>query len=350
MTSIPTVIIGGTGYVAGELLRLVLDHPHLDLTAVASQSQAGKPISDVFPHLASALKAKQYASRDELSDYLKDRVAVFSAAPHGASADMLAGIIATAKTNQCAINIVDASADFRFTTASAWEAVYTQSHGAPELIEDFGTGLPEHTRSSTNDHIGHPGCFATAMLLGCVPLLDLELVEPSLSAFGVTGSTGSGRSPIATTHHPYRHANFYAYKPLHHRHAAEVIEMCATKTGVTPVLNFVPHSGPFARGIHMTLQATLRDSISEVEIRKKLREYYVDDPFLTIVDGTPRIKDVVGSNYAHIGVATQGKTLVVFCAIDNLLKGAAGGAVQWMNLLQGWDESTGLTAASPGWL
>jgi N-acetyl-gamma-glutamyl-phosphate reductase len=347
---IATLVIGGTGYVSGELLRLILDHPQLELRAVASQSQAGERIASVFPHLASKLGDLSYVGRDTLAEHLTGKVAVFSAAPHGASAPMISELIATAKAYDCEINIVDASADFRFTSASAWEAVYGQPHGAPELISEFATGLPEHVDAPGKQHVGHPGCFATAMLLSIVPLLKLDLTEPTVAAMGITGSTGSGRTPIATTHHPYRHANLYAYKPLEHRHAPEVVEMCASASNVEPTLNFVPHSGPFARGIHMTVQATLQRSANAEEIKQQFAEFYNAHPFVTVVDGTPRLKDVVGTNHAQIGIAVNGNALVVFCTIDNLVKGAAGGALQWMNRLLGLPETSGLEAVAPGWL
>jgi N-acetyl-gamma-glutamyl-phosphate reductase len=348
--SVAAIVVGGTGYVAGELIRLILDHPHLNLRAVASQSQAGTQIASIFPHLANVPGDMAYVGRDQLGEHLHGKVAIFSAAPHGASAELIAGIIQTAAAQQCEVHVVDASADFRFESAAAWESVYGQAHGAPELLGQFGTGLPEHVASPTGNHIGHPGCFATAMLLGSVPLLSLGLIQPTINAFGITGSTGSGRSPIETTHHPFRHANLYAYKPLAHRHAAEVVEMCHTASGITPALNFVPHSGPFARGIHMTLQAQLKTQVSADELKTKLQTFYAEHPFVTVVDGTPRLKDVVGSNHARLGVAVNNDAIVVFCVIDNLVKGAAGGAMQWMNRLLGFDETAGLTAVPPGWL
>jgi N-acetyl-gamma-glutamyl-phosphate reductase len=188
------------------------------------------------------------------------------------------------------------------------------------------------------------------MLLGSVPLLAMDLIEPQIYAFGITGSTGSGRSPIATTHHPLRHSNLYAYKPLSHRHGPEVVGITTAVTGVRPELHFIPHSGPFARGIHMTLQAALKQPLSSQQLRDKFADFYAGKPFIEVVDETPRIKDVVGSNYAHIGVSAEGMTVAVFITIDNLLKGAAGGAVQWMNRLLGLDETAGLVAPGPGWI
>jgi N-acetyl-gamma-glutamyl-phosphate reductase common form len=348
--SIPTIVLGGTGYVAGELLRLIAAHPRLELAAAVSESQAGATIKSVFPHLQNVFGEQSYISRDQLGPYLHGKVALFSAAPHGASAAMIAELLELAEQQNCQLTVVDASADFRFPSAAAYEAVYSHPHGAPQLLEHFSSGIPEHMANPAQPHVGHPGCFATAMLLGTVPMLAMDLIEPQVHAFGITGSTGSGRSPSASTHHPLRHANLYAYKPLAHRHAPEVAGITEALTKTKLELHFIPHSGPFARGIHMTLQATLKQPLSGEQLRAKLTEFYKDKPFVEIVTGTPRIKDVVGSNYAHIGVAVEGNSVAIFIAIDNLMKGAAGGAVQWMNRLLELDETLGLTTPGPGWI
>jgi N-acetyl-gamma-glutamyl-phosphate reductase len=348
-TKIPTIVLGGTGYVAGELLRLIASHPQLELAAAVSESQAGSAIKSVFPHLQNAFGDQIYITLDEVGPHLKGRIALFSAAPHGASAAMIADLLKQAQQNECLMTVVDVSADFRYSTAAAYEAVYGNAHGAPALLDQFHSALPEHSDSDV-PHIGHPGCFATAMLLGTVPLLELGLVDTDIHAFGITGSTGSGRAPIATTHHPLRHANLYAYKPLAHRHAPEVEAICAAVTGTQPSLHFIPHSGPFARGIHMTLTAKLTEKLSTAELSAKFSDYYADKSFVEITNTTPRIKDVVGSNYAHIGVAVDDSVAAVFIVIDNLVKGAAGGAIQWMNRRLGFDETAGLTAPGPGWL
>ncbi len=351
---IPTIVLGGTGYVAGELLRLIAGHPNLSLAAAVSESQAGEGIRDVFPHLQHAFARQCYISRDALDDELHKlagrQVALFSAAPHGASAALIAGVLKAAAAAGCKMTVVDASADFRFADNASYQAVYGHPHGAQELLDAFDSALPEHLADSTKPHIGHPGCFATSMLLGAVPLIQSGLTDGVLHAFGITGSTGSGRSPIATTHHPLRHSNLYAYKPLSHRHAPEVTGICEALTGNELDLRFIPHSGPFARGIHMTLQAELVRDVSTADIRKLLQDFYADAAFVDVVDGMPRIKDVAGSNYAHIGAVVEGSAVAVFVAIDNLLKGAAGGCVQWMNIKLGLDETAGLLAPGPGWI
>ncbi len=357
-TIYPTIVLGGTGYVAGELLRLIAGHPQLRLAAAVSESQAGEVIREVFPHLQHAFAQQAYISREALDDVLAElggqHVALFSAAPHGASAALIAGVLESAATAGCEMTVVDASADFRFATNEGYERVYGHPHGAQPLLDRFCSVLPEHRAHSDSaaiaPHVGHPGCFATSMLLGTVPLLEFGISDGIVHAFGITGSTGSGRSPIATTHHPLRHSNLYAYKPLSHRHAPEVMGITYAVTGHELDLRFIPHSGPFARGIHMTLQAELVKNVTTAEVRQQLADYYADQPFVDVLDDMPRIKDVAGSNYAHIGVVVEDSALAIFVAIDNLLKGAAGGCVQWMNIKLGLDETAGLTAPGPGWI
>ena len=247
------------------------------------------------------------------------------------------------------MRVADISADFRYSTVAAYERVYKHGHGAPERIEQFTCAVPEHLAELTTPHIAHPGCFATAVLLASVPLLAQGLIEPRLFVSGVTGSTGSGRHPTAGTHHPQRHSDLYAYNPLAHRHTPEVRALAAAATGVDAEFAFVPHSGPFARGIHVTVQAVLKSSVSSADLQRSLSDYYDQSVFVRVGTEPPRLKDVVTSNYAELSGATQGSTVVVMCAIDNLVKGAAGGAIQWMNRILGYEETAGLLTPAPGW-
>ena len=166
---------------------------------------------------------------------------------------------------------------------------------------------------------------------------------------GITGSTGSGKSPQDGTHHPERHSNLYAYKPLSHRHVPEVERLIEKATTRQITVNFVPQSGPFARGIYVVVQASLTDGASADAIRHEFDRQYADCEFVRVIDGTPRLKDVVASNYAHLGISVRDDSVVVICAIDNLVKGAAGGAIQWMNRLWSLPETSGLLAPAPAW-
>lgn len=348
---IKAVVLGASGYVGGELIRLILAHPNLELAAAVSGSRDGQAIADTFGHLRANLQDTAFLGRDRWWSELDDHsnLALFSAAPHGASAKSLSDALAQAASKNIQVHAVDSSADFRFADQETWESIYGLRHGAPDLLDDFHCAVPEHCHSIEAAHVGHPGCFATATLLAAVPLMQSGLSEAEIFVSGVTGSTGSGRAPQAGTHHPERNSNFYAYKPLAHRHAPEVARLSKTASGRSTAVHFVPHSGPFARGIHITLQAKASQALTEDTLRRVFVDAYAESPFVNVVDNTPRIKDVVASNYCHLSVATDGETIVIMSAIDNLVKGAAGGAVQWMNRLWGLPETAGLTATAAGW-
>jgi len=348
---VPAIVLGGTGYVAGELLRLLAAHPYLDLAAVASDSQPDEPVAQFFRHLHPVLPHLRFAGHDEVLEYVTANplTAVFSAAPHGVSAGLIDRLLTAAEQAGTGPRVVDISADFRYASAAAYEAVYKHGHGAPDRIAEFTCAVPEHLNALHTQHVAHPGCFATAILLASVPLLSLGLVEPRLFVSGITGSTGSGRQPTAGTHHPQRHSDLYAYNALAHRHTPEVTALAMAASGVEAEFNFVPHSGPFARGIHVTVQAVARGPMTSHELVHALREYYDQSIFVRVGGELPRVKDVVASNFAQIGGVAQGQTVAVMCAIDNLTKGAAGGAVQWMNRMLGYEETAGLMQAAPGW-
>jgi len=351
MKSVPAAVLGATGYVGGELLRLIAAHPLFELVAAVSESRAGDAIGDAFPHLAGALGDAVFAAHGGWLDSVPagSPLALFSAAPHGASAAMIANVLEQAETRNIPVHTVDVSADFRYRDAAAYQAVYGVAHGAPQLLGDFICAVPEHVADTDVQHVAHPGCFATAILLAAVPLLRSGLVTPELFVTGITGSTGSGRSPQPGTHHPERHSNLYAYKALAHRHAPEIVNLAEAASGTRARVNFVPHSGPFARGIFVTVQAKAAGPVATAELREHFDSQYAESPFVRVVDGSPRLKNVVASNMAEVGVAVSGDTVVAMSAIDNLVKGAAGGAVQWMNRLFGQPDTAGLTAIPPGW-
>ena len=349
--SISAVVLGASGYVGGELLRLIAAHPEFDFAAAISESQAGQPIAATFSNLGPHYGDQGFVGYDDWLDLLDDgaNLALFSAAPHGASAALIAKALAAANEKNLSIHVVDSSADFRYTNQLDYEVVYGSEHGAPNLLKEFTCAVPEHVDSATTEHVGHPGCFATATLLAVVPLINSGITAPEVFVSGITGSTGSGRKPQPGTHHPERHSNLYAYKPLAHRHAPEIAALTEAATGRETAVHFVPHSGPFARGIHATVQAKVDGKVRTEELLDIYRKAYADAPFVELVAGTPRIKDVVASNTCRIGVAGGNGSVVVMSAIDNLVKGAAGGAVQWMNRLWDLPETAGLTALAPGW-
>jgi N-acetyl-gamma-glutamyl-phosphate reductase common form len=349
--AIPTVVLGGSGYVAGELLRLLSGHPQFELAAVMSDSQPGEPLARAFPHLESAYPQTRFASQAQAQQVLCEapQAALFSAAPHGVSAALIDALLTAAERAGSAARVVDISADFRYASAEAYAAVYARPHAAPARLRQFTCAVPEHLTRLTTPHVAHPGCFATAMLLASVPLLSGGVIAPEVFVSGVTGSTGSGSKPIQGTHHPLRHGDLYSYSALAHRHVPETAACALAASGVQAQFAFVPHSGPFARGIHVTLQAALTRPLDTPQLRSLLAAFYADAPFVRVTGAAPRVKDVACSNYAHLSAAASGGTAAVMCAIDNLNKGAAGGAMQWMNRLFGLPESSGLTSPAPGW-
>jgi N-acetyl-gamma-glutamyl-phosphate reductase common form len=347
----PAIVLGGTGYVAGELLRLLAAHPQFEVAAILSDSQPGAPVAGAFAHLRSAYPALRFSDLDEIDAFIRStpRSALFSAAPHGVAAAIIDRLLAAAESAGTRVYCVDISADFRYSSPAAYEAVYKHPHGAPARIREFTCAVPEHLQKSPTPHVAHPGCFATATLLATVPLLALGLTDTRLFVTGITGSTGSGRKPVEGTHHPHRHSDLYTYGALSHRHVPEIIACAKLATGVEAELNFVPHSGPFARGIHVTVQASLKKSIGTAQALEALKSYYKDCPFVRVGDTAPRVKDVATSNYANLSAVTNGNSIAVLSVVDNLNNGAAGGAIQWMNRLLGFEETSGLTAAAPGW-
>ena len=295
---IPAIVLGGTGYVSGELLRLIVGHPNFALAGVMSDSAPGELAGKSFPHLAGVLGDLAFKSQAQIAALLASEPtsAVFCAAPHGAAAALIDNLLKAAESAGTRPRFVDISADFRFATAAAYEAVYKHPHGAPHRLAQFTCAVPEHLKKVTTPHVGHPGCFSTAILLASVPLLASGLTDPTLFVSGVTGSTGSGRKPVEGTHHPTRHSDLYSYGALGHRHTPEITALAKAASGVEAEFSFVPHSGPSSRGIHATVQARLKSARDAASMVNMLREYYAGSPFVRVLDNAPRVKDIVASN------------------------------------------------------
>src|SRR4029453_11629705 len=261
---------------------------------VMSDSQPGESVGKAFPHLAAIHAATKFKSQDEVDRLVAElpQSAIFGAAPHGVSHVLIDSLLKTAERAKTKPRVVDISADYRYSTPEAYAAVYKHEHGAPARIKDFTCAVPEHLQKLETAHVAHPGCFATSALLASVPLLALDLVEPTLFLSGVTGSTGSGRKPVEGTHHPGRHSDLYSYNAPAHRHAPEIAACAKAASGVEADIAFVPHSGPFARGIHMTVQARLKAPTDTARVLAGLREFYAHSPFVRVTDTAPRVKDV----------------------------------------------------------
>ncbi len=350
---IPAVVLGGSGYVAGELLRLVAGHPRLAVAAAVSTSQAGEPVDAAFPHLAGVLPAGlRFSDGGALAPLLAPGrdVAVFAATPHGATAALLDGVLAQAEAAAARAHAVDLSADFRFSDPARFASIYGRPHGAPARCASFACAVPEHVEGAPAPHAAQPGCFTTAAVLAAYPLLALGIADDGVFVSAVTGSSGSGRTPVPGTHHPERSGNIVAYAPLAHRHEAEMRALLArARGGIEPEVEFVPHSGPYVRGIHATVRLSLADALPAEALVEQVTRFYRGSPFVTVSLEPPRLNEVVGTNRCRLGVAARGRTAVVTSVIDNLVKGAAGGAVQWMNRLLGLPDETGLVLAGLGW-
>lgn len=350
---IPVGILGGTGYVAGELLRLLALHPRFEVAGVASAGHAGESVLSAFPHLAgTAPGALRFDAVESLQERLLDgrSLGLFAATPHGETATLVDTFMSRAQQAGADLRVVDLSADFRYADPAAYAGVYGRAHGAPARCSSFTCALPEHLSDLPGQAVAHPGCFTTAALLPLFPLVAADLVEEDLFVSAVTGSSGSGRTPSPKTHHPERSGNLYAYSPLAHRHEPEMRMLLErARPGCAPAVEFVPHSGPFVRGIHATLRATLKTPASAEAVTSVLGSFYAGSPFVEVSVEPPRLTDVVGTNRCRIGVAVRGRTAVLTCVLDNLIKGAAGGGVQWMNRLFGLEEDAGLRLPGMGY-
>ena len=341
---IKAAIFGGSGYGGSELLRILLFHPHVDVVLVTANEHADKRVAEVHRNLHGLTDLSFVKQPETLDGVLDDVDCVFFALPHGQAMSLVPNIPPQ-------IKVIDLSGDFRLRDQSLFESHYKQPHTAMDTQAGFVYGLTETNREAVRHArlIANPGCFATATLLASVPLLSLGLTSPTLFVSGITGSTGSGRKPVDGTHHPVRHSDLYSYSALSHRHAPEIAACARAASGIEADFAFVPHSGPFARGIHVTVQAPLKSSLDTPRVLVALRDFYAHAPFVRVTDQAPRVKEVATTSYAHLSAVANGRTVAVMCAIDNLNKGAAGGAVQWMNRMFGLPETAGLMAPAPGW-
>lgn len=342
MKPLEAAILGGSGYAAAELIRRLLLHPHVELVRVASIDHVGEPLSAAHPHLEGRTELVfERLSPEEASASMS---VVFLALPHTVSAGVVPRILGTGP------KVIDLSGDYRLRDRNAYAFYYGSAHPAPDLLARAVYGLPEENRHAlrTADLIASPGCFATAVTLSLLPLARAGILEGSVDVVGMTGSSGSGAAPSAATHHPVRAQNLKTYKPLTHQHLPE-IEQTLTQAGAKNLtLHFVPVSAPLTRGIFVTSFARVNAEHTPDAISEAFRGAYRDEPFVRLpIRRLPEVVAVSGSNYAEVGfelgrVVGGLRTVVCFSAIDNLIKGGAGQAVQSMNIALGLDESEAL--------
>lgn len=335
---IKSAIYGAAGYAGGELLRLLLDHPKAEPTAVISRSQAGQPVSSVHAHLS---RLTDLVFTSELPKGPDEPDVIFLAGAHGYAAEIAPALLDTG------IPVVDLSADFRIRSAASFEKFYGPVKPGFARQKEFVYGLPELFREqiASTRAVASPGCFATAAILAVAPLWRAGLVDPAaaVTVFAATGSSGAGVTPTPTTHHPRRASAFFAYAIEGHRHLPEIEESLSAVGGpAAGRIVFQTHSAPLVRGIFTMAAVPLASELDKPALKTVFEEAYGNEFFVRLVEGSPDVAAVKGTNFADLGVAVQGRVAKVFVAIDNLVKGAAGQAIQAMNVMFSLPEASGL--------
>ncbi|MGB8518307.1 MAG: N-acetyl-gamma-glutamyl-phosphate reductase [Gallionella sp.] len=330
-------IVGGTGYTGVELLRLLAVHPQVSLQVITSRADAGTLVSQMFPSLRGFVDMP-FAHPDEA--HLEKCDVVFFATPNGIAMQQTRALL------DAGVRVIDLAADFRLQDISTWEKWYGMTHACPDLIAEAVYGLPEVNRAKIKNArlVANPGCYPTAVQLGFIPLLEAEVVDSSsLIADAKSGVSGAGRKAEIGSLFAEAGDNFKAYGVAGHRHLPEIKQGLARVRNDQVGLTFVPHLTPLIRGIHATLYAKLTSSI---DLQALYEERYQDEPFVDVMPAgsLPETRSVRGSNRCRIAIHRPqgGDTVVVLSVIDNLVKGAAGQAVQNMNIMFGLHEATAL--------
>ncbi len=331
-------IVGGTGYTGVELLRLLAAHPQVNIEIVTSRSEAGKSVVQVFPNLLPELGL--VFSKPELGA-LKNCECVFFAAPNGTAMHMVPELL------QAGVKIIDLAADFRIKDAATWAHWYKQKHACPEVLSETIYGLPEIHREEIKNAqlIANPGCYPTAVILGALPILEKGVAFKQLIADAKSGVSGAGRAANVPTLFSEAGENFKAYNVAAHRHWPEIKQEIDGVANASIDFTFTPHLVPMVRGIFATLYITKVDASEDLAALYNQR--YANEPFVHVLEDNvlPETKNVRGSNHCMISIQRPGDrdTVVVLSVIDNLVKGAAGQAVQNMNIMFSLDEQMGLT-------
>jgi len=349
MKRLKAVVIGGTGYGGAELCRRLLIHPDVELVRVVAVDHVGEPLGAVHPPLTgrTALRFENVPPEEAA----RGADVALLALPHKVSAHHAPAILAAG------VKVVDMSGDFRLRDAAAYERYYGAKHPHPELLGSFVYGLPELNREAIRAAraVASPGCFATTIELGLLPLARAGRLPRAVHVVGMTGSSGSGIAPTAGTHHPVRAVNLKPYKVLDHQHTPEILETLAAAGAPGVELGFVPVSAPLSRGILATSFVELPADTSVDSVTALFAESYAREPFVRFVrDRPPEVAAVAGSNYAEVGFTLgppsgEGgtRTLAIVSATDNLIKGGAGQAIQNMNLMLGLSETASLEDPGP---
>lgn len=332
-------IFGGSGYGGSELLRILLFHPNVEIVLVTANEHAGKRVGDVHRNLLSLTDLEFTVAPADLSG-LTDLDIAFFALPHGQALGLIPSLPASVKA-------IDLSGDFRIDDPDVFKANYNLDHTATDLQGRFVYGLTETNRDAIAGahYIANPGCFATATLLALAPMVKSGLLTGKIIVDAKTGSSGSGAKAAANTHHPQRSNSFYAYKPFTHQHVPEITQHLGSVGDFASELVFMTHSLPVSRGIFASCYMETKANLTNEDLKNIFTSFYSRSFFVRIVDGSPDINWVKNTNFCDIGSFSSGTQIVVFSVVDNLVKGAAGQAVQNMNLMFGLDETTGLVFA-----
>ena len=332
-------VVGGTGYTGVELLRLLAAHPASELAVITSRSEAGQAVADMFPNLRGHIDLA--FSVPDIGQ-LTDCDLVFFATPNGTAMTMVPQLL------EAGVRVIDLAADFRLQQVEEWQQWYGMEHACPEYLQQAVYGLPEINRAQIAQArlVANPGCYPTAVQLGFLPLLEEGLVEAGhLIADAKSGVSGAGRKATTAMLLCEASENFKAYAVPGHRHLPEIRQGLQMAAGKPVGLTFVPHLTPMIRGIHATLYAQLLDADRDLQALFEAR--YSDEPFVDVLPAGshPETRSVRGANHCRIAIhrPQQGNTVVVLSIIDNLVKGAAGQALQNMNVMFGLDENTGLS-------
>ncbi len=343
-------VIGGSGYGGAEMIRRLLLHPEVELVRVASVDFVGEPLFAAHPSLEGATRLVfENVSPREAADGMD---VVLLGLPHKVTAQKMNELLHPPDSR---FKVVDMSGDFRLKSAESYERWYGQKHPCPERLADFVYGLPEVNRERirTARFVASPGCFATAIELGLLPLAKAGLLEGVVHVQGITGSSGAGVAPTATTHHAVRAGNLRTYKPLEHQHVPEITETLSAAGARDLHLRFVPVSAPLVRGILATSFVELPEEWTEERLRRLYEEAYAGEPFVRVPrKRLPEVAAVSGSNHAEVGVAAGParagrRTATLVSALDNLVKGGAGQAIENMNLVLGLPEALSLEDTGP---
>ena len=333
--TIRAAIFGGSGYGGSELLRILLFHPDVEISLVTANEHAGKRVAEVHRNLLGLTDLEFVPAPADLGS-LSDIDVAFFALPHGQALNLIGALPAGVKA-------IDLSGDFRIDDPTEFEKYYKLEH-ASELQNEFVYGLTETNREAIKSarYVANPGCFATATLLALAPMVKSGLLNGKIVVDAKTGSSGSGAKAASNTHHPQRMNSFYAYKPFVHQHVPEIEQHLKLVGPFESELVFMTHSLPVSRGIFASCYMETSVNLTNEDLRNLYSSFYGDTFFVRLVDGSPDINWVKNTNFCDIGGFSNGKQIVVFSAIDNLVKGAAGQAVQNMNLMFGLVERTGL--------